>query len=96
MKEIQDLKEWLKMNLSKGFIKSLSSPCGSAVLFAPKPNGGLKLCMNYRGLKERTIQNRYPLRLIQETLLRLSKAGWYTKLDVQDANNMIKITEGNE
>ena len=94
--ELQVLKEWIKKNLSKGFIRSSSSPCGAPVLFALKPGGGLRLCVDYRGLNEGTIKNRYPLPLIQETLLRLSKAHYYTKLDVRDAYNMIRIAEGDE
>jgi hypothetical protein len=33
---------------------------------------------------------------MQETLLRLSKTKWYTKLDVWDAYNMIRIAEEDE
>jgi hypothetical protein len=84
-KELGVLKEWIQKTLSKGFIRSSSSPCGAPVLFAPKPGGGLRLCVDYRGLNKGTIKNRYPLPLIQETLLRLSKACYYTKLDVRDA-----------
>src|SRR6202158_3469414 len=94
--ELEVLKEWIEKNLSKGFIRSSSSPCGAPVLFAPKPGGGLRLCVDYRGLNKETINNRYPLPLIQETLLRLSKARYYTKLDVRDVYNMMRITEGDE
>jgi hypothetical protein len=44
--QLQVFKEWIKKNQSKGFIRSSSSPCGALVLFAPKPHGGLKLCMD--------------------------------------------------
>jgi len=93
---LEALKEWIEKNLSKGFIWSSSSPCGAPVLCAPKPGGGFRLCVDYRGLNEGTIMNRYPLALIQETLLRLSKARYYTKLDVCDAYNMIRIVEFEE
>jgi hypothetical protein len=92
--ELQVLKECIEKNLSKGFIQSYSSPCGAPVLFPPKPGGGFRLCVDYRGLNEGMIKNRYPLPLIQETLLKLSKARYYTKLDVRDAHNMIIIAEG--
>jgi hypothetical protein len=63
------------------------------VLFAPKPGGGLSLCVDYWGLNEGTIKNWYPLRLSQETLLRLSKALYYAKLDDSNTYNIIRITE---
>jgi hypothetical protein len=47
-------------------------------------------------MNEGTIKNRYPLPLIQETLLRLSKARYYPKLDVHDAYNMIRHAEEEE
>jgi hypothetical protein len=56
-KKLQVLNEHIEKNLSKGFIRLLSSPCGAPVLFAPKPNRDLKLCVDYRGLNEGTIKN---------------------------------------
>jgi hypothetical protein len=47
-----------------------------------KGDGSLRLCVDYRGLNEGTIKNRYPLPLLYETLLRLQKARFYTKLDI--------------
>jgi hypothetical protein len=88
--ELQVLMDWIKKNLSKEFIRSSSSPCRAPVLFAPKPNGGLRVCVDYRGLNEGTVNNWYPLPFIQETLLQLSKAKWDTKLDVTDAYIMIQ------
>jgi hypothetical protein len=52
------------------------------MLLAKKPDGGLRFCVDYRVLNENTIKNRYPLPLIRETLMNLSKARWFTKLDV--------------
>jgi len=69
----------------KGFIRASTSPAASPVLFAKKPGGGLRFCVDYRALNALTIKNRYPLPLIQETLAQLSKAKFYTKLDVVSA-----------
>ena len=94
--ELQALQEWLDENLSKGFIRALSSPAGAPILFVKKPGGGFRLCVDYRGLNEGTIKNRYSLPLIRETLMRLSKACYYTMLDVRGAYNLLRITEGDE
>ena len=69
--KVQTLKEWLEENLSKGFIRALFSPMASPILFVKKTDGSLRLCVEYRGLKEGTIKNRYPLPLLHETLMRL-------------------------
>jgi RNase H-like domain found in reverse transcriptase/Reverse transcriptase (RNA-dependent DNA polymerase)/Retroviral aspartyl protease len=94
--ELLVLRKFLEENLSKGFIRASSSPAASPVLFAKKPGGGLRFCVDYRALNAITIKNRYPLPLIQETLARLSRAKFYTKLDVIAAFNRIRIAEGQE
>jgi len=94
--ELQALEEWLEENLSKGFIRALSSPAASPILFAKKGDGSLCLCVDYHGLNEGTIKNRYPLLLLQETLMRLSKAKYFTTLDIRGAYNLVRMAEGEE
>jgi Reverse transcriptase (RNA-dependent DNA polymerase) len=94
--ELLVLRKFLDKNLAKGFIRTSVSPVASLVLFAKKPGGGLRFCVDYRALNTITIKNHYPLPLIQETLARLSKAKIYTKLDVIAAFNRIRIAEGQE
>ena len=72
--ELLVLQKYLKENLAKGFIRASSSPCSSPVLFARKPSGGLRFCVDYQALNVITIKNRCPIPLIQETLDRLAKA----------------------
>lgn len=43
-----------------------------------------------------TIPDRYPLPLFKETLRQISKARWFTKLDVKSAFHRIRIREGDE
>ncbi|KAJ1581232.1 hypothetical protein NDA15_007108 [Ustilago hordei] len=66
------------------------------VLFVPKKDGGLRLCVDYRGLNEITVKNRAPLPLIEEQLFLLRKARIYTKLDLRAAYNLIRIAKGDE
>ena len=94
--QLQTLKDYVDENLSKGFIRHSSSPAGAPVLFVKKGDGSLRLCVDYCGLNEITIKNRYPLPLIQETLARLQKAKWYTKLDMRGAYNLLRMAEGEE
>jgi len=89
--ELVVLKEWLEENMSKGFIRQSSSPFAAPVLFAKKPEGGLRLCIDYRDINSKTIKNRYPLPLIKETLNLLGKARIYTKLDVTGAYNLLRV-----
>jgi len=82
--------------MSKGFIRQSSSPFAAPVLFAKKPGGGLRFCIDYRDINSKTIKNRYPLPLIKETLNLLRNARIYTKLDVRGAYNLVQVKEGDE
>jgi len=94
--ELETVREWIDDNLTKKFIRASSSPAAAPILFVKKPDGSLRLCIDYRGLNEVTIKDRYPLPLIQETLMRLQKAKYYTSLDLPSAYNLVRIAEGDE
>lgn len=81
--ELRVLKSYLDEHLKKGFIRLSSSPAGYPVLFAPKPGGGLRLCVDYRQLNEITIKNRYLLPLISELQDKIRGAKRFTTIDLQ-------------
>ncbi|QSS72061.1 hypothetical protein I7I50_03115 [Histoplasma capsulatum G186AR] len=94
--ELLVLRKTLNGLLDKGFIRVSNSPAAAPVLFAKKPGGGLRFCVDYRGLNKITRKDRYPLPLINETLERIGKAKWFTKLDISAAFYKIRINEGDE
>ena len=94
--ELEELRRWLDENLKKGFIRQSSSPAGAPILFVKKKDVSLRLCADYRGLNEGTIKDRYPLPLIRETLTQLSRAKYYTTLDIRAAYNLVRMAEGEE
>ena len=95
-KELQVLRDYLDENLVNGFIRPSRSSAGAPVLFAPKGDGGLRLCVDYRGLNAITLKNRYPLPLIEEIMDRLSGAVIFTKIDIKNAYYRLRIREGDE
>ena len=44
-KEMEELRRYIDENISKGFIRPSRSPARSPVLFVPKKDGGLRLCV---------------------------------------------------
>ncbi|KAJ2903487.1 hypothetical protein MKZ38_009886 [Zalerion maritima] len=83
--ELKVLRQYLEEYLSKGFIRESTSPAGSPILFVSKKDGTLRLCVDYRGLNEVIIKNRYPLPLINEIMDRVSGATVFSKIDLKDA-----------
>ena len=79
-----------------GRIRPSRSPAGAPILFVPKKDGSLHLCVNYQALNKVTIKDETPLPLIAETLDRFKGAKRFTKLDLKDTYHRIRIREGDE
>ena len=94
--ELKMLKNYIKSNLANGFIRPSIFPAGAPILFDRKPDGSLRLCVNYQRLNNITIKNRYLLPLIEESLDRLGRARRFTQLDLTNAYHQMKICEGDE
>jgi len=90
------LDEYLEEMLRKGYIRPSKSPAGYPILFVPKKNGKLRLCVDYRQLNDITIKNCYPLPLISELRDLLVGAQWFTAIDLKGAYNLIRMKEGEE
>ena len=48
LKELQQCKEQIDELLEKGFIRPSESPYGSPMLFVPKKDRSIRVCMNYQ------------------------------------------------
>ena len=90
------LRAYIDEGLKSGRIRPSRSPAGAPVLFVPKKDGGLRLCVDYRGLNKVTVKDRTPLPLIAETLDRFKGAKIFTKLDLKDTYYRIRICKGDE
>ena len=90
------LKEFIQDYLRMGLIRESKSEAGYPVLFVPKKNGELRLCVDYRQLNEITEKDIYPLPLISEFRDHLAGAKWFTKIDLRRGYNLIRIAPGHE
>jgi hypothetical protein len=80
--ELEELRRTLDDLLAKGFIRPSNSPWGAPVLFAPKKDGGLRFCIDYRGLNKQTIKNAYPLPRADDLIDQLQGAEYFSKIDL--------------
>ena len=94
--ELLVLRKTLTELLGKNFIRVSKSPAAAPILLVRKLSGGIRFCVDYRGLNEITIKDRYPLPLIRETLRNIASARWFTKLDIITAFYKIRIHLGEE
>ncbi len=94
--EAESMKSYIEEELAKGFLRPSTSPASAGFFFVKKKDGGLRPCIDYRGLNDITIKFRYPLPLVPAALEQLREARYFTKLDLRSAYNLIRIREGDE
>ncbi|KAI2660046.1 Retrotransposon-derived protein PEG10 [Labeo rohita] len=94
--ESEAMQKYIQEELAKGFITPSTSPASAGFFFVKKNDGGLRPCIDYRGLNEVTVKYRYPLPLVPSALEQLRSAKLFTKLDLRSAYNLIRIRAGDE
>ena len=94
--ELKMLKDYINKNLANEFIVRSKFSIEALILFIKKKNNELKLCVNYRELNVISIKNKYFISLIINILNKLKRAKIFTKLDIKEAYNLIKIKFENE
>jgi hypothetical protein len=95
-KELQVLREYINENLKKEYIRLLILPARYPVLFVPKSNGKLRICVDYRQLNAIIIKNRYTLSLIHKMQNRIKGFKIFTKIDIREEYYKIKIKKSKE
>ena len=79
--ELETLKTYIENYLTNDFIRSSKFHTEVPIFFDKKPNRSLKLNMDYCGLNNLTIKNRYLLLLIEESLDQLGRTQRFTSLN---------------
>ena len=72
--KLETLKIYIKINLDNGFVWLFKSFVEASILFDKKLDRSFHFCVDYKGLNNLIIKNRYPLSLINESLDQLSRA----------------------
>ena len=87
--QLELLDQYLKKMLKLGKISESKLPADAPILFVPKPDGSMRLCVDYRQLNKLTIANKYPLPLMTELRDRVAGATIFTKLDLKDGYHLL-------
>ena len=88
---LDELNKYLEKMLAQGKIVHRKSPAGAPIAFLPKPDGKLRLCVDYRQLNKLMILNKYTLPLMTELREWVAGATIFTKLDLKDSYHLIRI-----
>ncbi|XP_073152871.1 uncharacterized protein [Henckelia pumila] len=91
--EMKELKEQIQEFLDKGFIRPSFSLWGAPVLFVKKKDESLRLCIDYLGLNDVTLKNKYPLPRIEDLFDQLQGASVFSKIYLRSGYHHLKVKE---
>ena len=94
--ELSAVKRTIGDYLEKGWIRPSTSPYGAPVIVIRKKTGELRIVIDYRMLNKQTRIDAYPIPRIDELLDRLSKARFFTKIDLASGYHQVKMAAGHE
>lgn len=78
---------------AQGIIQPSSSPWASPVVLVPKKDGSLRFCIDYRRLNTITRKDVYPLPRVDDLLVALGEAQYFTSLDLASGYWQIGLSE---
>ena len=94
--EREEVREFVKEQLRKGYNQLSKSPQTAPVFFVGKKDGKKRMVQDYRYLNEWMIKNNYPLPLISDILENIGTKKLFTKMDLRWEYNNVRIKEGDE
>jgi len=94
--EREEVREFVREQLRKGYIRPSKLPQTVPVFFVGKKDEKKRMVQNYRYLNEWTVKNNYPLPLISDVLENIGTKKVFTKMDLRWRYNNVRIKEGDE
>jgi hypothetical protein len=98
MMRIEDeaLDMFIDEQLEKGYIRPSKSQYASSFFFIKKKDGKLRPVQDYRKINTWTVRNQYPLPLIGDLICDLRGTTIFTKFDIRQGYNNIRINTSDE
>jgi len=94
--EREEVKEFVKEQLRKEYIRPSKLPQTALVFFVGKKDGKKRMVQDYQYLNEWMVKNNYLLLLISDILENIGTKKVFTKMDLRWRYNNVRIKEGDE
>ncbi|KAL0413714.1 UNVERIFIED_CONTAM: Transposon Ty3-I Gag-Pol polyprotein [Sesamum radiatum] len=94
--ELAELRRQLDGLLEAELIQPTKASYGSPVLFQRKQDGSMRMFVDYQALNKVTIKNKYPIPNAMDLFDKLTKARYYTKIDLRSGYWQVRVARGDE
>jgi hypothetical protein len=88
-----EIEKAIKELLAMGHIRSSNTSFTSSVVLVMKKDGTMRMCIDYRALNKKTINNQYPISRIDKLMDELHGAIFFSKIDLRSGYHQINIRE---
>lgn len=92
-RERKVLQKWLPEAIRKGWIRRSTAKHSSAILWVPKKNGELRMCIDYRLLNKLIKTRVYAPRSDRHLRQEIGGCTWFSKIDIKDAFYHLNLAE---
>lgn len=87
------LREHITQLLKEGVIQKSKSSWAAPIVLVWRPNGDMRLCIDYREINKVTKSDAYPLPLIDDLMQNMKKAKYFSTIDLKSGYYLIQMKE---
>lgn len=91
--QYREVREHIARLLKKGVIQESASAYASPIVVVRKPDGSLRLCIDYRKLNAKTRRDAFPLPRIDESFDALRGAKFFSTIDLASGYHQVAMSE---
>ena len=92
--ERQEIKIQIEEMLQANIIRKSMSPWSSPVILVPKPNNTKRMCIDFRQLNKKTVQQNFPIPRILDILDRMNGSKYFSALDLKSGYWQVEMDPG--